>query len=143
MRGETAPNEKFNKARAFMLEHSEVSSTIPNWKKMSWRTLYAAMAMRGAKWDSVSRTWFTAIDTSTAPRQKIKVAPRHTNDHRETVLVRIIASPDAINKAVSEMLDIAAASDMILLHNSGVRHSRDGRSRMVYLKFLLEDRPRK
>jgi len=143
MRGNTKPNEKFIKAREFVEAHKELSSVITNWRRMGWRTLYVALTVRGAAWDSNTRTWYTLVKTSTAPKQQIKVAPRHTNENEEAVLVRIIASDEAINKALSEMLDIARASNLTLLRNSGLISTHDGRSKRVYLKFLLDKKPRK
>ncbi len=143
MRAQTKPNEKFNKARALVAAHPDLSGAIVNWRRMGWRALYAALAARGVAWDSSAGSWFYLVMPSTAPQQQVKVAPRRDVQNQETVLVRIIASEGAINKAISEMLDIARASNLTLLHNSRILSTQDGRSKRVYLKFLLDTKPRK
>jgi len=142
MRGNTKPYEKFNKARALVAAHPDLSEAIVNWRRMGWRALYAALAARGVAWDASAGSWFYLVMPSTASQQQVKVTPRRTPEKQEAVLVRIIASEEAINKAIAEMLEIARASNLTLLHNSRLISTHDGRSKRVYLKFLLDEKSR-
>lgn len=143
MAGKTKAGEKFYAARAFMFENRDVSEGVVNWRKMQWRTLYAALAVRGVRWDKEKRCWYKVLQGSTATPQTVKVSPPARHFDSETVLVRIIADQDVIGNAVQNMLELAGATDLLLIRNSGVLNARTGKNKIVYLKFLLSKDSRK
>lgn len=72
---QTNRGEKFSKARAFMIANGDLARGLVNWRKMGWRTLYAAMALRGVKWDKIQKCWYRAVEIAQPATETIKVSP--------------------------------------------------------------------
>lgn len=137
MTSRTGHGEKFAAARSFLRDNPSISNQIPSWSRMRWRSLYPSLIALGIKWNMGQHVWEREFGGSTATTEVIKRTPRPLDASHETVLVRIMAHRDSIEQAVSELLELARASNLTVLSVSEPVNNRAGDFKRVYVKLHL------
>lgn len=135
MKTPTKRNEKFNKARAFVMNNPDLARAIANWQKMKGERLYDYLTLHGVEWSTLAKSWSWAQARGTTPAQNGGKPTPQTSNEAGIVLVRIMAHSTEVAQATSALLELSEAVGYVVIDTSPPIPNRNSNWSRVYVKL--------